>query len=61
MCYKYLWNNLITEKFLAENFFSYFNLDSNYLLSNDVKGYISSLRFDAKVIFLTFKLFSSSL
>ena len=51
MCYKYLWDNLTTEKFSAENFFSYFDLDPNYLLSDDVKGYISSLGFDAKVIF----------
>ncbi|XP_066367341.1 exonuclease V, chloroplastic-like [Miscanthus floridulus] len=48
MCYKYLWDNLTAEKFPAENFFSYFDLDPNYLLSDDVKGYISSLGFDAK-------------
>ncbi|AQK79100.1 Exonuclease V chloroplastic [Zea mays] len=39
MCYKYLWDNLIAEKFPADNFFSHFNLDPNYLLSDDVKGY----------------------
>ncbi|KAK3140859.1 hypothetical protein QOZ80_5AG0406810 [Eleusine coracana subsp. coracana] len=48
MCYKYLWDNLITEKFPVENFFSYFDLDPNYLLSDDVKWYISSLGFNAK-------------
>lgn len=48
MCYKYLWDNLIAEKFPAENFFSYFDLDRNYLLSDDVKRYISSLGFNAK-------------
>jgi len=60
MCYKYLWDNLTTEKFPSDNFFSYFDLDPNYLLSDDVKGYISSLGFDAKVICLTFKLCNSS-
>ena len=49
MCYKYLWDSLIAEKFPAENFFSYFDLDPNYLLSDDIKQYISSLGFDAKV------------
>lgn len=48
MCYKYLWDNLTTEEFPSDNFFSYFDLDPNYLLSDDVKGYISSLGFDAK-------------
>ncbi|CAL5097201.1 unnamed protein product [Urochloa decumbens] len=48
MCYKYLWDNLISEKFPADNFFSYFDLDPNYLLSDDVKQYISSLGFSAK-------------
>lgn len=59
MCYKYLWDTLITEKFPAENFFSYFHLDPNYLLSDDVRGYINSLGFDAKVIYLN-SFFSSS-
>ncbi|RCV15290.1 hypothetical protein SEVIR_3G047100v4 [Setaria viridis] len=48
MCYKYLWDNLIAERFPADNFFSYFGLDPNYLLSDDVKQYISTLGFDAK-------------
>ncbi|CAN6358376.1 unnamed protein product [Urochloa humidicola] len=48
MCYKYLWDNLITKKFPAENFFSYFDLDPNYLLSDDVRRYINSLGFNAK-------------
>ncbi|XP_062179687.1 exonuclease V, chloroplastic-like isoform X2 [Phragmites australis] len=48
MCYKYLWDNLNTEKFPAENFFIYFDLNPNFLLSDDVKWYISSLGFDAK-------------
>jgi hypothetical protein len=56
MCYKYLWDNLIAEKFPAENFFSYFDLDPNYLLSDDIRQYISSLGFNAKVLCLTFKL-----
>jgi exonuclease V len=56
MCYKYLWDNLIVEKFPTKNFFSYFDLDPNYLLSNDVKWYINSLGFNAKVLCLTFKL-----
>ncbi|KAF8725733.1 hypothetical protein HU200_020282 [Digitaria exilis] len=48
MCYKHLWDTLIAKKFPAENFFSYFDLDPNYLLSDDIKQYISSLGFSAK-------------
>ncbi|KAL6865380.1 hypothetical protein ACP4OV_016531 [Aristida adscensionis] len=48
MCYKYLWDNLITSKFPAENFISYFELNPNYALSDDVKQYINSLGFQAK-------------
>lgn len=49
MCYKYLWDNLISEKFPAENFFSYFDLDPGYLLSDDIKQYIRLLGLNAKV------------
>uniref|UniRef100_A0A0D9WC84 Exonuclease V, chloroplastic n=1 Tax=Leersia perrieri TaxID=77586 RepID=A0A0D9WC84_9ORYZ len=50
MCYKYLWDNLIGEKFPAENFFSYFDLDPNYLLSDDIKQFIRLLGLDAKTL-----------
>uniref|UniRef100_A0A0E0KXZ6 Exonuclease V, chloroplastic n=1 Tax=Oryza punctata TaxID=4537 RepID=A0A0E0KXZ6_ORYPU len=50
MCYKYLWDNLISEKFPAENFFSYFDLDSSYLLSDDIKQYIRLLGLNAKTL-----------
>uniref|UniRef100_A0ACD5XY25 Uncharacterized protein n=1 Tax=Avena sativa TaxID=4498 RepID=A0ACD5XY25_AVESA len=55
MCYKYLWDSLIAEKFPAENFFSYFDLNPDFLLSDDVKRYISSLGFNAQVRYLTLK------
>ncbi|XP_052155754.1 exonuclease V, chloroplastic [Oryza glaberrima] len=50
MCYKYLWDNLISEKFPAENFFSYFDLDPGYLLSDDIKQYIRLLGLNAKTL-----------
>jgi hypothetical protein len=56
MCYKYLWDTLIVEKFPAEKFFSYFDLDPDFLLSDDVKRYISSVGFNAQVRYLTFKI-----
>ena len=40
----------------SRDFFSYFGMDPNCLLSDDVKQYISSLGFNAKVLCLTFKL-----
>jgi len=52
MCYKYLWDSLIAKKFPAENFFSYFDLDPNYLLSDDIKWYTNSLGVNAKVLTL---------
>uniref|UniRef100_A0A453QXP5 Exonuclease V, chloroplastic n=2 Tax=Aegilops tauschii subsp. strangulata TaxID=200361 RepID=A0A453QXP5_AEGTS len=48
MCYKYLWDSSISEKFPAENFFSYFDLNPDFLLSDDVKRYISSIGFNAQ-------------
>ncbi|KAJ1261387.1 hypothetical protein BS78_09G025900 [Paspalum vaginatum] len=48
MCYKHLWDNLITGEFPAENFFSYFDLDPRYKLSDDLTGYMSSLEFNAE-------------
>ncbi|KAG8067015.1 hypothetical protein GUJ93_ZPchr0005g15963 [Zizania palustris] len=48
MCYKYLWDNLIAEKFPDDNFFSYFDLDPNYLLSDDINRFIGSVGFNAK-------------
>lgn len=56
MCYKYLWDSLISEKFPTENFFSHFDLNPNFLLSDDVKRYISSIGFNAQVLYLNFKL-----
>ncbi|KAG2616130.1 exonuclease V, chloroplastic-like isoform X2 [Panicum virgatum] len=60
MCYKYLWDSLIAEKFPAENFFSYFDLDPNYLLSDNVKQYISSLGFNAKTFEDVLKYFEAT-
>ncbi|XP_006654945.3 exonuclease V, chloroplastic [Oryza brachyantha] len=48
MCYKYLWDNLIGEKFPADNFFSYFDLDPSYLLSDDIKQFIRFSGLNAK-------------
>ncbi|XP_072959784.1 exonuclease V, chloroplastic [Typha angustifolia] len=48
MCYKYLWDSLIAEQFPADHFFSYFNLNPQYILSDVVRQYINSLGFDAK-------------
>ncbi|KAJ3676375.1 hypothetical protein LUZ60_003787 [Juncus effusus] len=48
MCYKYLWDNLIMNQFHSDEFFKYFNLDSEYILSDVVKEQINSLGFQAK-------------
>lgn len=51
MCYKYLWDNLVTTNFPMEEFFDHFKLNRLYILSGDVKEHIASLGFDVKVEF----------
>ncbi|KAF0923998.1 hypothetical protein E2562_008348 [Oryza meyeriana var. granulata] len=50
MCYKYIWDNLIGDKFPAENFVSYFDVNPGYLLSDDVQEFIRLLGLNAKTL-----------
>nr|XP_018682719.1 PREDICTED: exonuclease V, chloroplastic isoform X3 [Musa acuminata subsp. malaccensis] len=50
MCYKYLWDNLVTTNFPMEEFFDHFKLNRLYILSGDVKEHIASLGFDVKML-----------
>lgn len=49
MCYKYLWDDLIYSTFPSDEFFRYFNLDSQFVLSDEIKEYLNSMGFQAKV------------
>lgn len=49
MCYKYLWDNLVVNDFPTGHFFDHFALNPQYVLSEDIRQYSSSLGFEAKV------------
>lgn len=42
MCYKYLWDNMIADNFPLEDFFAHFELNPEYIFSEDVRQHISS-------------------
>lgn len=50
MCYKYLWDNLVTNTFPTEHFFRRFELNRQYTLTGDVKKYIDSIGLDLKTL-----------
>ncbi|KAJ8484660.1 hypothetical protein OPV22_017145 [Ensete ventricosum] len=50
MCYKYLWDNLVTTNFPMEEFFDHFKLNRQYRLSGEVKEHIASLGFGVKML-----------
>ncbi|XP_074570649.1 exonuclease V, chloroplastic isoform X2 [Curcuma longa] len=50
MCYKYLWDNLVTNTFPTEHFFRHYELNRQYTLTGDVKKYIDSLELDLKTL-----------
>ncbi|CAI9776432.1 unnamed protein product [Fraxinus pennsylvanica] len=37
MCYKYLWDSLVDDKFPAENLFNYFSVNPHYILSPEIR------------------------
>lgn len=37
MCYKYLWDTLVAGNFPSEEFFEFFSLDSQHILSDEIK------------------------
>ncbi|XP_042419975.1 exonuclease V, chloroplastic-like isoform X3 [Zingiber officinale] len=48
MCYKFLWDNLVTNTFPTEHFFRRFELNRQYTLTGDIKKYIDSFGLDLK-------------
>ncbi|KAI3450522.1 hypothetical protein Pfo_007187 [Paulownia fortunei] len=37
MCYKYMWDSLVADKFPAQNFFDFFSLNPNHILSPEIR------------------------
>ncbi|XVE79086.1 hypothetical protein DITRI_Ditri14bG0029200 [Diplodiscus trichospermus] len=50
MCYKYLWDTLVTDSFPSRQFFNLFSLDPNYILSEDIREKIANAGFPAKTL-----------
>ncbi|KAK9124335.1 hypothetical protein Sjap_013937 [Stephania japonica] len=48
MCYKYLWDSLPTDSFPASNFYSFFGLNPNRVLSDEVRDLTAASGFPTK-------------
>jgi hypothetical protein len=55
-CYK-LRDDLVYSVFPSDEFFRYFNLDSQYVLSDEIKEYSNSMSFQAKINFQFIQLY----
>ncbi|KZV49940.1 exonuclease V, chloroplastic [Dorcoceras hygrometricum] len=52
MCYKHLWDSLVTNKFPAQKFFDYFSLNPHYILSPEVRRVTEKSGFPSEAVFL---------
>ncbi|KAK2968962.1 hypothetical protein RJ640_012416 [Escallonia rubra] len=50
MCYKYLWDSLLADKFPSRKFFDFFSLNPNRLLSRDIRDSTSKSGFPAETL-----------
>lgn len=49
MCYKYMWDNLVADNFPSKNFFTYFDLNPQSILCEDLKVISADSGFSALV------------
>ena len=49
MCYKYLWDNLVADDFPSKRFFTFFGLNPQHNLSEDLKVISADSGFSASV------------
>ncbi|XP_075497832.1 exonuclease V, chloroplastic-like [Primulina tabacum] len=49
MCYKYLWDSLVANKFPSHKFFDYFSLNPHYILSPEVRQVTEKSGFPSEV------------
>lgn len=52
MCYKYLWDNLITDKFPYKQFLNFFSLNPNHILCEDIRENTAKSGFPAQVYYM---------
>ncbi|KAL8089813.1 hypothetical protein AgCh_039327 [Apium graveolens] len=50
MCYKYLWDNLITDEFPYKQFLNYFSLNPNHILCEDIRENTAKSGFPAQTL-----------
>lgn len=50
MCYKYMWDTTISHNFPASRFYSFFGLNSHYILSEEVQGLAATSGISAKTL-----------
>ncbi|WOG87573.1 hypothetical protein DCAR_0206802 [Daucus carota subsp. sativus] len=50
MCYKYLWDNLITNKFPYKQFLNFFSLNPNHILCEDIRENTAKSGFPAQTL-----------
>ncbi|KAL4332927.1 hypothetical protein GQ457_07G036110 [Hibiscus cannabinus] len=50
MCYKYLWDTLVADSFPTGQFFDFFSLNRNYILSEDIRERTANSGFPAKTL-----------
>lgn len=49
MCYKYMWDNLATGAFPSRQFFDYFSLNPDHVLSEEIRESTADAGYPAKV------------
>ncbi|XP_035541469.1 exonuclease V, chloroplastic-like, partial [Juglans regia] len=50
MCYKYLWDNLVTDEFPSNRFFNFFSLNPYSILSEEIRENTAKSGFPAKIL-----------
>ncbi|KAF5751527.1 hypothetical protein HS088_TW02G00541 [Tripterygium wilfordii] len=60
MCYKYMWDSLVADKFPSRQFFDFFSLDPYYLLSEEIQVSTASSGFHVKTLDDVLKCYSNT-
>lgn len=49
MCYKYMWDALVADKFPSQKFFDFFSLNPNHILSPEIRDNAARSGFPSEV------------
>lgn len=53
MCYKYMWDDLVADKFPSKKFFDFFSLNPHHILSDEIREMTANSGFPAEVKILS--------